>query len=128
MGAEQFQVSFAGVTKSMASVYLIRVAPRPNLDLGHRSRLPEPTKSRRRSARTSRDWVARRYADMLRTLEQVEVLGPAPDPIPRMNAEWRYRIAIKAGDSSPVRAFVRETLQPAARAERGTRLIVNVDP
>ena len=60
VGAEQFQVSFAGVTKSMASVYLIRVAPRPNLDLGHRSRLPEPTKSRRRSARTSRDWVAYR--------------------------------------------------------------------
>jgi len=62
-GAEQFQVSFAGVTKSMASVYLIRVAPRPNLDLGHRSRLPEPTKSRRRSARTSRDWVAYQRAD-----------------------------------------------------------------
>jgi primosomal protein N' (replication factor Y) (superfamily II helicase) len=72
--------------------------------------------------------AARRYADLLRGLPGVEVLGPAPYPVPRVNNEWRYRIALKAPTLGPVRAFLRETLQPAARSERSTRLVVNVDP
>ena len=72
--------------------------------------------------------VAGRYAELLRQLEQVEVLGPAPYPVPRVNDEWRYRIALKAGDAESLRVEIRERLQPLARADRNTRLVVNVDP
>jgi len=57
-----------------------------------------------------------------------EVLGPAPYPIARANDEWRYRIAVKAGDAGPARRFIRETLMGIAGADKTTRLAVNVDP
>jgi len=72
--------------------------------------------------------VAEHYAALLRRLEGVEVLGPAPYPVPRVNDEWRYRIALKAGDGESLRVEIRERLQPLARADRNTRLVVNVDP
>jgi primosomal protein N' (replication factor Y) len=57
-----------------------------------------------------------------------QVLGPAPYPIAKLNNEWRFRIALKAPDAAPVRAVIRTVLLPAARAQRETRLVVNVDP
>jgi len=72
--------------------------------------------------------AAQRYAGALRGVSGVEVLGPAPYPVPRVNGEWRYRIALKTQDGSEVRTFIRQTLQPMARLERTTRLVVNVDP
>ncbi len=71
---------------------------------------------------------AERYAELLRRVPGAEVLGPAPYPIPRVNDEWRYRIAVKAADAEPVRIEIREHLQRIASAERSTRLAVNVDP
>ena len=68
------------------------------------------------------------YAAALRTVPGAEVLGPAPYAIARANNEWRYRIAAKSTDSTPLRAFVRERLQPLARTDQRTRLVVNVDP
>ncbi len=68
------------------------------------------------------------YAQMLEEIPQAEVLGPAPYPIARLNDEWRFRIALKAGDAVPVRAAIRERIVPAARANRHTRLAINVDP
>ena len=47
-----------------------------------------------------------------------EVLGPAPAPVPRVNDEWRYRIAVKTPDSAPVRAVIRGEIQRVARADR----------
>jgi primosomal protein N' len=72
--------------------------------------------------------AAERYAALLRGFGQAEVLGPAPYPIARINDEWRYRIALKAGDAESLRVEIRERLQPLARADRNTRLVVNVDP
>ncbi len=72
--------------------------------------------------------AAQRYADAVRRGVEAEVLGPAPFAVARVNGEWRYRIAIKSAQSEPVAAFIRETLAPLGRRERGTRLIVNVDP
>jgi primosomal protein N' len=57
----------------------------------------------------------------------MEVLGPAPYPIARLNDEWRFRIALKARDGSRARSVVRENVLPLARAERQSRLVVNVD-
>jgi primosomal protein N' (replication factor Y) len=72
--------------------------------------------------------AAARYAELLRGADVGEVLGPAPYPIPRVNDEWRFRIAVKTPDSAPLRAFIRQALAPLARADRTTRLVVNVDP
>ena len=72
--------------------------------------------------------AARRYARFMREQSDAEVLGPAPYPVPRVNAEWRYRIVLKTQDGAGLRAVIRERLQPAARSERATRLVVNVDP
>jgi primosomal protein N' (replication factor Y) len=72
--------------------------------------------------------AAERYAELLRRLPRVELLGPAPHEIARLNNEWRYRIALKGDDLEPVRRYIRETLQPLAASDRATRLAVNVDP
>jgi primosomal protein N' (replication factor Y) len=72
--------------------------------------------------------AADRYAEMLRERDGLQVLGPAPYPVPRVNDEWRYRVAVKAHGGGALRAFIREVVQPAARGDRTTRLVVNVDP
>lgn len=71
---------------------------------------------------------AQQYARMLEDEPVAQVLGPAPYPIARLNNEWRFRIALKATDLRPVRAALRERVLAAARANRDTRLAVNVDP
>jgi primosomal protein N' (replication factor Y) len=70
---------------------------------------------------------AQRYAAVLENSRRMEVLGPAPYPIARLNDEWRFRIALKAADGARARSTVRETVLPLARAERQSRLVVNVD-
>jgi len=72
--------------------------------------------------------AAERYAELVRGIDGTEVLGPAPAPIARVNDEWRYRVAIKVAEGTALRRFLRETLVPLARADRGSRLAVNVDP
>jgi primosomal protein N' len=56
------------------------------------------------------------------------VLGPAPYPIARVNNEWRYRIALRSRKPAAVRAVIRERIISLARADRTTRLAINVDP
>ena len=72
--------------------------------------------------------AAERYAGELRRTADAEVLGPAPFAIPRVNDEWRYRIVLKTRAAAGVRRLIRERLAPAARADRATRLAINVDP
>jgi primosomal protein N' (replication factor Y) len=72
--------------------------------------------------------AAERYARVLIEAQIGEILGPAPYPIARLNDEWRYRIAIKTRTPSAARAAVRDHVLPLARADRSTRLAINVDP
>jgi primosomal protein N' (replication factor Y) (superfamily II helicase) len=72
--------------------------------------------------------AANHYALALTSVERAEVLGPAPFPIARLNDEWRFRIAIKTGRPALLRAAIRERILPRARADRLTRLAINVDP
>ena len=72
--------------------------------------------------------AARAYAELLKDVELSEVLGPAPYPIVRLNGEWRYRVAIKTRKPAALRAAIRKRVLPAARADRGSRLALNVDP
>jgi primosomal protein N' (replication factor Y) len=69
-----------------------------------------------------------RHAQALRADPRWQVLGPAPYPIARLNDEWRYRLAIKTREIAIVRAALRERILPAARADRSSRIVVNVDP
>lgn len=69
-----------------------------------------------------------RYADALERAPDVQVLGPAPYPIARLNGEWRFRLALKGHDGARLRAAIRERILPIARADRATRLAVNVEP
>ncbi|MBV8197763.1 MAG: primosomal protein N' [Candidatus Eremiobacteraeota bacterium] len=69
-----------------------------------------------------------RYAGLLRNVESLEVFGPVPYPIVRMNDEWRYRIVLRTRQPAALRALIRERILPLARATRTTRLAINVDP
>ncbi len=69
-----------------------------------------------------------RYAALLREARQAEVLGPAPYPVARLNNEWRFRIALKTRKARELRQLLRERVVPLARADRTTRLAINVDP
>lgn len=81
--------------------------------------------SRKRGA--ARDG-AERYATLLKEAGAGDVLGPAPYPIPRMNDEWRMRVAIKTREPRRARTAIRERIVPLALADRETRLSINVDP
>jgi primosomal protein N' (replication factor Y) len=72
--------------------------------------------------------AAETYAEQMRASELCEVLGPAPYPIARVNDEWRYRIALKTRTPGALRNAIRERILPLARADRTTRLAINVDP
>ncbi|MDQ2872500.1 MAG: primosomal protein N', partial [Candidatus Eremiobacteraeota bacterium] len=69
-----------------------------------------------------------RYARLLESARVGEVLGPAPYPIARLNNEWRFRIAFKGRDGALLRDAVRAHVLPVARADRTTRLALNVEP
>jgi primosomal protein N' (replication factor Y) (superfamily II helicase) len=71
---------------------------------------------------------AERYARAMREGELAEVLGPAPYPVARVNNEWRVRIALKTRSPKQLRQALRERVLPLARADRATRLAINVDP
>jgi primosomal protein N' (replication factor Y) len=71
---------------------------------------------------------ARHYAGALRGDAAVEVLGPVPYPIVRVNDEWRYRIVMRTRKPSRLREIIRERILPLAHADRSTRLAINVDP
>jgi primosomal protein N' (replication factor Y) len=72
--------------------------------------------------------LAARYASLLRDAVEGEVLGPSPYPVARVNAEWRYRVAIKTRKPAAARAAIRERVLPIAHGEREARLAINVDP
>jgi primosomal protein N' (replication factor Y) (superfamily II helicase) len=72
--------------------------------------------------------TASQYAGILRQADVAQVLGPAPYPIARVNEEWRYRIALKSNKLSALRGVIRQRILPLARANRTTRLAINVDP
>jgi primosomal protein N' (replication factor Y) len=70
--------------------------------------------------------VAADIADTLRRVAGVEVLGPAPYPTPRVNQEWRYRIALKAANVASILAAV-ETIT-AAKTVSDVRIALDLEP
>ena len=80
-----------------------------------------------RSRRTAEERSAL-YASLLRERSEIEVLGPAPYPIARLNEEWRMRIAVKSTRLGPLNEAIRELILPRAHADKEARLVINVDP
>jgi primosomal protein N' (replication factor Y) len=79
-------------------------------------------------SRTSAATAAERYARIVRELDLADVLGPAPYPIARLNDEWRFRISLRTRRGVALRRAIRERILPLARADRSTRLAIDVDP
>ncbi len=68
------------------------------------------------------------YAALLREAEFVEVLGPAPYPIVRVNNEWRYRVVLRTPKPAALRDLIRTAILPLANADRATRIAISIDP
>jgi primosomal protein N' (replication factor Y) len=81
--------------------------------------------SRDRAAAAS---TAARYADVVRDGGLCDVFGPAPYPIAQLNREWRFRIMLATRKARALRELIRERILPLARADRTTRIAINVDP
>ncbi|MGH7661966.1 MAG: replication restart helicase PriA, partial [Vulcanimicrobiaceae bacterium] len=67
------------------------------------------------------------YAAILRQARAGEIVGPAPHPLPRLNDEWRWRIAVKAGNLDRAREVLRERILPLARGDRATRVWISIE-
>lgn len=78
--------------------------------------------------KTVANGTATQYARILEETGLCEVLGPAPYPIARLNNEWRFRIMLKTTKAPALREAIRERVLPLAKADRTTRIAVNVDP
>jgi primosomal protein N' (replication factor Y) len=67
------------------------------------------------------------WAALLREDARLDVLGPAPYPVARVNDEWRYRIAVRTKDLDALRDTLRTRLFPLAATVTGVRLSVTID-
>lgn len=64
----------------------------------------------------------------LRSAEGVEVLGPAPAPIPRLRGQVRWHLLLKGPDAGILRTALRPHVAGLERAAAGVRITVDVDP
>ncbi len=72
--------------------------------------------------------AAERLARLVRSSAApgVEVLGPAPAPLPRLRNRWRHRFLVRSAD----RTALRNALLTVARApeDRRIRMVIDIDP
>jgi len=71
--------------------------------------------------------AAQGYAAILRQERAGEVLGPAPHPLARLNEEWRWRTAIKAGDLTKLKSVLRDRIAPIAARDDATRFWISIE-
>jgi primosomal protein N' (replication factor Y) len=56
-------------------------------------------------------------------------MGPAPAPVPRLKAEFRYQILIKANDRKKLNELLHQIRRYALEQKWGaTALVIDVDP
>ncbi len=61
--------------------------------------------------------------------EGMKVMGPAPAPVPRLKAEFRYQILIKANDRKKLNELLHRIRRYALEQKWGvTALVIDVDP
>ncbi len=84
----------------------------------------------RSSAAASAERAAGALAEALRRRigrRAIEVLGPAPERIPRVRRQHRVGLALKGRSAAAMVGVLRETLQPGRRFQ-GLPVVVDVDP
>jgi primosomal protein N' (replication factor Y) len=57
----------------------------------------------------------------------VDVLGPAPAPLPRLVGRWRFQVILRGRDRRAFRSFLAAS-RDQWRLPQGVRRIVDVDP
>jgi primosomal protein N' (replication factor Y) len=74
--------------------------------------------------------VARILADHARTVAElgVLVLGPAPAPLARLRAKWRFRVMMRSDDRTALRRAAVAVARHAQGAPRNVRVVIDVDP
>jgi primosomal protein N' (replication factor Y) len=77
--------------------------------------------------------AGRDLADMARRFiskgaHGVEVMGPAPAPIARLRARFRYRVLLRSHARPPLRSVLRALEQEIAKLNRRVRAVIDVDP
>ena len=58
----------------------------------------------------------------------VEVLGPAPSPLPRLRGKYRFQLLIKAPDEGAVHAAARQLADRIAKLPRAVQASLDVNP
>ena len=80
----------------------------------------------------ARKAAARLAADARSTDEcasrAVEVLGPAPAPIARLRARYRFRVMLRSTERGPLRAVVGRLSVAKAKMDRRIRVAIDIDP
>lgn len=71
--------------------------------------------------------LARRARGLAPQHAGVDVLGPAPAPLPRLVGRWRYQVILRARERGPFRPFL-QALLTGWKPPAGVRRIVDVDP
>ena len=109
-------------------------------ELEHRRRLGYPPFGVLAQAGISaeREDAAREFAEALaeqagaaaraRELTGVEILGPAPAPLPRLRGRYRFQLLLKAPDRASLLAVGRDVRDGCARAPQGVQAVLDVDP
>ena len=74
--------------------------------------------------------VARVLADQARTVSErgVLILGPAPAPLARLRAKWRFRVMMRSDDRAALRRAAVAVARHAQSAPRNVRIVIDVDP
>lgn len=89
-------------------------------------RIDSPDENRGRSAAVRLAATARTTPSV--HIGEVEVLGPAPAPIARLRARYRFQILLKGRERRPLRQVAHAILSAEKRLPPGVRVIVDVDP
>ncbi len=64
----------------------------------------------------------------LDTLRNVELLGPAPAPIPKLRGRFRHQLLVRSADHAGISLAIRHLAQLRTRPPAGISLSIDVDP
>ena len=81
-------------------------------------------------ARSTADELAAGLREAMRrgTAPRVELLGPAPSPIPRLRGKHRVQMLLKAADLAAVRGAARHLSEQLAKLPRGVQASLDLNP
>jgi primosomal protein N' (replication factor Y) len=72
------------------------------------------------------DWTRRLIE--ARSIEEIDVIGPAPCPIDRLRERWRWHFLLKSDAPGPLGAVLRFLAERRGRTDRQIRIEIDRDP